>query len=113
MLADLQRVIGDLDWLRAILIGGTTAGGGFGIFRLWKLFSSDFLTPYREDMTETRTRLDKAEAEVAAARAETAAIRTALYGCQEREQKLRLDLIKIGIQLPPPPTDGEDEPHES
>jgi len=100
--ADLNKIVADLDWLRAVLITGITGGGGYGIFRLWKLFSSDFLTPYRDEIGDARETADAAKAEAAAARAEAAAMRIELFKCQEREQILRLDLIRAGVKIPPP-----------
>lgn len=98
----MDKFLADLDWLRAVLIGGITGGGGYGIFRLWRLFSSDFLAPYREDMADTRKVADAANARAEKAEAETARMRRELFRCQEREVKLRLDLIRAGVDIPPP-----------
>lgn len=98
---DLTTILKDLDWLRAVLISGITGGGSVAIFKLWKLFSKDFLTPWRDDTAAARKVADDALEEAATARAEAAALRKDLYRCQEREQKMRLVLINAGLPVDP------------
>jgi hypothetical protein len=100
VLGDLTQVLADLEWLRALLITGITGGGGYGIFRLWKLFSSDFLTPYRDEMGDLRARVDQleqADEKKSLALNET---RKSIRACEEREHRLRMVLIRNGIEYP-------------
>ena len=83
-----------------MILVSTLVGSG-GAFGLWKLFTGDFLNPYRIDQKDLRERVEKAELradeahEIASqARAETAA-------CREREAALRLVLIGAGLPIPP------------
>lgn len=98
----MDKLLADLDWFRVVLVTTLTSGGGYGLFRLFKLFNTDFLAPYRSEMGDLRDEMAGAKAEVKLARDETVQIRQDLFQCQEREQKLRLDLIRAGINIPPP-----------
>jgi hypothetical protein len=104
--ADVNQIVQDLDWFRVALVTTLTTGGGYGMFRLFKLFNTDFLTPYRTELGELRDETADAKKEAKKAREESGLLRVELYQCQEREQKLRLDLIRAGINIPPPDPHG-------
>lgn len=82
----------DLDAIRAVLLLGSALLGSGGAFGLWKLFTGDFLAPYRQDQQDLRARVEKAENKADSAIAAT-------RKCEEREARLRVVLIEHGIEV--------------
>lgn len=89
----------DLDAIRAAIILVTALLGSGGGLGLWKLFTGDFLAPYRADQQDLRGRVAVAEekAENAVERADAAVAAT--RRCEEREARLRVVLIAHGIEV--------------
>lgn len=96
----------DLDAVKAAIVLVTTLLGSGGALGLWKLFTSDFLKPYREDQADLRSRLIAAEeradradekAQKADEKADEAVAAT--RKCEEREAHLRVALIAAGIDV--------------
>lgn len=89
----------DLNAVKAALVLATTLLGSGGALGLWRLFTSDFLRPYREDQADLRLRVTEAEAraELSDRKADEAVAAT--RKCEEREAHLRLALIAQGIDV--------------
>lgn len=89
----------NLDAFKALSILLSTLLGSGGAFGLWKLFTGDFLQPYREDQRDLRDRLEAAEdkAQDATDKAQEAIMAT--RRCEEREAHLRIVLIGHGIDV--------------
>lgn len=87
----------DLDAIRAGLILLTTALGSGGAFGLWKLFTGDFLNPYRQDQADLRERAKAAEERADLAEQVADGALSAARQCAETNARLRLQLIEHGV----------------
>lgn len=89
----------DLDAIRAAIILVTALLGSGGGLGLWKLFTGDFLAPYRADQQDLRARIAEAKADAAAADEKAERAVQATRRCEEREARLRVVLIAHGIEV--------------
>lgn len=89
----------DLNAIKAGIMLVVTLVGSGGAVGLWKLFTGDFLNPYREDQRDLRARLEAAETKADTATDTAAKALAATHACEEREARMRLVLIRHGIDL--------------
>jgi len=89
----------DLDAVKAAIVLATTLLGSGGALGLWRLFTSDFLRPYREDQADLRERVVAAETRADESDRKADAAVAATRKCEEREAHLRLALIAQGIDV--------------
>ena len=93
----------DLEAIRAVLILVATVLGSGGAFGLWKLFTGDFLNPYRQDQADLRERAKKAEERADEAERVADGALSVARQCAEERARLRLALIEHGITPPQEP----------
>lgn len=89
------------DPLQALLVLVIGSAGGGGVWGLWRMFTRDFLGPYREDQTSLREDVKELRGEVETALEVARAAREATERCEEREARLRRFLISNGLDIPP------------
>lgn len=89
----------DLDAVKAAIVLATTLLGSGGALGLWRLFTSDFLRPYREDQADLRQRIADALAQADESERKADEAVAATRKCEEREAHLRLALIAQGIDV--------------
>ena len=86
---------GDLDPIvRSIIALAGGLGGLWFILRMAVAYQRDFTDRYAERVARQDDRIDKLEAEITALHRQT-------QECAAREARLRLVLIRAGIEVPP------------
>lgn len=86
-----------LDAIRAGIILVSALLGSGGALGLWKLFTGDFLNPYRVDQATLRERAEKAEARADEAERVADGALSVARKCAEDRARLRLQLIESGM----------------
>lgn len=79
---------------------GAISGMFVLVYKLWRFFTGDFLSPWRTDTAAARTDAAAARADAAAARDDAENALARAFRCESREARLLYHLRSNGIDIP-------------